>query len=73
MHRLRTSGGTIDVVITQLDYVSAGQVLVTDVDLSDHHLLSWSVPTVRVTSSTKKSLAGRGGNLMSKLYTLRNR
>jgi len=34
------SGGTIDVVITQLDYVSAGQVLVTDVN---HQLLSRSV------------------------------
>ena len=31
------SGGTIDVVITQLDFVSAGQVCVTDVGLSDHH------------------------------------
>jgi len=34
--------------------VSAGQVLVTDVELSDHHLLSGSVPTVRVTSFTEK-------------------
>jgi len=62
------SGGTIDVVLTQLDYVSTGQVLVTDVELFDHHLLSWSVPIVRVTSSTEKSLAGRGRNLMLKLY-----
>ena len=44
------SGGMIDVVITQLDFVSAGQVCVTDVGLSDHHILSWSVPTVHVTS-----------------------
>jgi hypothetical protein len=48
------SGGTIDVVITQLEFVSAGQVCVTDVGLSDHHLISWSVPTVRVTSSTEQ-------------------
>jgi hypothetical protein len=42
------SGGTIDVVITQLDLVSIGQVSVVDVGLSDHHMLSWSVPAARV-------------------------
>ena len=47
-------GGAIDVVITQLEFVSAGQVCVTDVGLSDHHLVSWSVPTVRVTSSAEQ-------------------
>ena len=30
--------------------MSAGQVCVTDVGLSDHHILSWSVSTVRATS-----------------------
>jgi len=34
--------------------VSAGQVLVTDVELSDHHLLAWFVPTMRATFSTEK-------------------
>jgi hypothetical protein len=42
------SGGTIDVVINQLDLVSIGQMSVVDVGLSDHHMLSWSVPAARV-------------------------
>jgi hypothetical protein len=33
-----SSGGTIDFVVTQ-DFVSVGQVSVSDVGLSDHHLL----------------------------------
>ena len=48
-----SSGGTTDVVITQLDFVSVGQVSVNDVGLSDHCLLSWSVPNVRVTPTTE--------------------
>ena len=42
------SDGKIDVVITQLDLVSIGQVSVVDVGLSDHHMLSWSVRAARV-------------------------
>jgi hypothetical protein len=43
-----------DVVATHLDFESVGQVSVSDVGLSDHHLLSWSVPNVRVTPTTEQ-------------------
>ena len=43
-HRL---GGLLDVVATRSD-LPAPIVEIMDVELSDHHLLQWSVPTARV-------------------------
>ena len=42
-------GGILDVVITQLELAPISTVSVIDVGLSDHHLLSWEVRTVRTT------------------------
>ena len=40
-------GGTLDAVITREDVGCPDRVEVVDVELSDHHLLQWSIDTTR--------------------------
>ena len=44
-------GGTIDAVITRCD-ISGPDVICVDVNLSDHHLLQWSVDADRSSTSS---------------------